>query len=343
MLPARSSRLLLFALLLSTTLLMSLHLILVNRRHALPTSGPPLLAKREANSSSPSSETGNSTFCPEVAVEFPPELPPLINVTSQVENLMTQPIINPHFYGYVHNPRDICSSDKQVDILFVVPSAPENVWKRRKVRKFHQGLYRQLRHYRNTAVLFFLGIPDSSKPESALAQALVCAEVRKYGDIVQENFTDIYHNIRLKAVSMLRWASSYCPKATYVIRTDDDVLISTNSIIKSIQKIGVYYDNFIVGDVKKRWNPIRLHSNKYYVSMEEYSNNTYPPFAVGGLLGYPSKTVRLLYEASLRVRPLWLDDVYITGICAIEVGAVLLKDAPFRFRHLKEEYLGGVI
>ena len=71
----------------------------------------------------------------------------------------------------------------------------------------------------------------------------MCREVEKYGDIVQENFTDIYSNIRLKAVSMLRWAASYCPTATYVIRTDDDVVVSVNSILKSIQvthKLGFY-------------------------------------------------------------------------------------------------------
>ncbi|XP_005103715.2 beta-1,3-galactosyltransferase 1-like [Aplysia californica] len=279
-------------------------------------------------------QSGHSSF-----PRMPPPLPLLRNLSSKVEAFLEEPVINPHPYGYLHNPEMMCG-EKHVDILFVIPSAPENVWKRRKVRKSGLGLYSRLKSFKSVSVVFFLGLPDAHKKQANLTQTIVCAEAEKYGDIVQENFTDVYRNIRLKAVSMLRWAATYCSNASYVIRMDDDVAITVNVILSSIKIVGSRYDNFVLGDVKKDWGPSRYAKNKYYVTKAEFANDTYPPFALGGLLGYPLKTVRLLFEASLRVKPLWLDDVYITGLCAPEIDAVLVSDMGFRFRHLKEDVNG---
>ena len=73
--------------------------------------------------------------------------------------------------------------------------------------------------------------------------------------------------------------------------------------------------------------------DKYVVPYEDYPFPKWPPYALGGLLGYPLKTVRLLYEASLRVKTVWLDDVYITGICARFVNVTLVHDSNFVFDH----------
>ena len=73
----------------------------------------------------------------------------------------------------------------------------------------------------------------------------------------------------------------------------------------------------------------RDNRSKYFVSEEEFPAKTFPTFALGGLLGYPLKTVILLYEAALRVETLWLDDVYITGLCARRINATVLDDSIF--------------
>ena len=54
---------------------------------------------------------------------------------------------------------------------------------------------------------------------------------------------------------------------------------------------------------------------------------------LGGLLGYPACTVTLLYQATLRVKAVWLDDVYVTALCAREVGAELVVDDDFSAMH----------
>lgn len=164
-------------------------------------------------------------------------------------------------------------------------------------------------------------------------QSLIDIEAGLYGDIVQESFVDVYENIRHKSVSMLKWASTSCQQATYVIRTDDDVVVDIPKVFRVMERKRQQFTDFIVGDRKDGWKPVRDTESKYFLSEQEYPPDTLPPFALGGLLGFPISTVSLLYQAALRTKPVWLDDVYITGLCAPNVDVPLLKDIDFWFKH----------
>ncbi|XP_013064274.2 beta-1,3-galactosyltransferase 1-like [Biomphalaria glabrata] len=251
-----------------------------------------------------------------------------IAVKNSVIDFLSQPIVNNFSFTYVNNPKNVCSTDVP-EVLLVVPSAPENFENRVKVRRSGRGMYTM--NVNNRArLLFFVGKPANN---NRTLQSKVNDEAYVYGDIVQMDFVDVYRNILLKAVSMLKWAATYCPKATYVIRTDDDVKVDVQQLLKVLKRKSEQYENFILGDKKVSWEVVRSNTSKYFVSQQEYLPSTLPPFALGGLLGYPSSTVSLLYQAALRLKPLWLDDVFITGMCAPKVGVLLLDDPDFVFTH----------
>ena len=42
-------------------------------------------------------------------------------------------------------------------------------------------------------------------------EASVRVESARYGDIVQTDYLDSYHNLTLKAVSWMRWVDAHCP------------------------------------------------------------------------------------------------------------------------------------
>ncbi|CAL1538674.1 unnamed protein product [Lymnaea stagnalis] len=245
---------------------------------------------------------------------------------------LSQPVVNDHNFEFIRNPIDACAGSAPPEVLFVIPSAPGNSEKRDRVRKGALGAYAR-EPSNNATVLFFTGTPDCSE-DWALQQAHIDDEFHLHGDIVQENFPDVYRNIRLKAVSMLRWAVTYCKHAKYVIRTDDDVVVNVKQIVSVVRQKHRDHLEFVIGVVKDDWKPAR-NKGKYHMSVEEYPDPLYPPFALGGLLGYPLTSVALLYQAALRVKPIWLDDVYITGICASKVGVTLLRDPNFKFTHVK--------
>ncbi|CAL1538682.1 unnamed protein product [Lymnaea stagnalis] len=250
-----------------------------------------------------------------------------VHVKGSVIAFLSQPILDTYVASYTHNPRNACAAGA-TEVLVVVPSAPGNFENRVKVRKGGRGEY--VGNPENKArLLFFVGNPANNQS----VQAKLDEESKQYGDIVQENFDDVYKNIRLKAMSMLRWAITFCARAKYVIRTDDDVRVDMTTLVSVLRRKRELYENFIVGDRKDNWEAVRNNNSKYYLSPEDYPSPTLPPFALGGLLGYPMSSVSLLYQAALRTRPIWLDDVFITGICAPKVNVPLLRDKDFVFKH----------
>lgn len=74
-------------------------------------------------------------------------------------------------------------------------------------------------------VVFLLGDPDN-----ATLQTIVEEESRRYGDIVQEGFIDSYNNLTLKSVMLLKWVTQRCSNALYVMKTDDDTMVSLTSL-----------------------------------------------------------------------------------------------------------------
>ncbi|XP_005103299.1 lactosylceramide 1,3-N-acetyl-beta-D-glucosaminyltransferase-like [Aplysia californica] len=260
--------------------------------------------------------------------------------SSNLSDFLSQPIINPHDNGYTLNLVTFCA-DSDPDVLVIIPSAPGNFQRRQKTRQrlgSTNNVSRDSVQAETVRVksLFFLGIPNGDNATNV--QNMILEEFSLYQDIVQENFSDVYSNIRIKAVGMLKWVSEFCPQAKMVIRSDDDVTINNmTALLNSALNAYTKQDNFIIGAKLWRWLPNRHKCSKYYVSEKEYPDFTYPPGFRGGLLAYPIKTAKLLFEASLRVKSLWLDDVYITGLCSSHINATLLVDENFAFRHRPEQ------
>ena len=59
--------------------------------------------------------------------------------------------------------------------------------------------------------------PSSPEPTNAQTtnffpvEASVRVESARYGDIVQTDYLDSYHNLTFKAVSWMRWVDAHCP------------------------------------------------------------------------------------------------------------------------------------
>ena len=71
-------------------------------------------------------------------------------------------------------------------------------------------------------------------------QTAVANEVRNYGDILQESFTDSYHNLTLKSVAMLKWVNLNCHLSSnntslapeFLLKTDDDIFINVDRLLR---------------------------------------------------------------------------------------------------------------
>ncbi|CAL1538669.1 unnamed protein product, partial [Lymnaea stagnalis] len=252
-----------------------------------------------------------------------------LEAKKNVITFLTKHVINQHDFEYVRNPVNACVETKS-EILFAVLSAPGNFKLRESVRNGDIGEFARTTS-NGARLLFFTGAFPCNENATKL-QTRLSDEYHNHGDIVQEDFLDVFQNFRLKAVSMLRWTHTYCTDVKYVVRMDDNIVVNVSNIVRVMDAKSQQYPNFVVGRIRTDWRTSRRRS-KPMRREEDYSSATFPPFVLGELQGYPPSTVSLLYHAAIRAEPILLEDVFITGICATSVDVPLQSDPDFVFRH----------
>ncbi|KAH8262186.1 hypothetical protein KR038_008562 [Drosophila bunnanda] len=167
-------------------------------------------------------------------------------------------------------------------------------------------------HYgsrRDVGMAFVLGRGTNESLNKALTQ-----ENFIYGDLIRGNFIDSYNNLTLKTISTLEWADLHCPKAKYVLKTDDDMFINVPKLLSFLDK---HKDKrTIYGRLAKKWKPIRNKKSKYYVSVDQFAAGVFPSFTTGPAYVLTGDIVHELYVRSLKTVYLKLEDVFTTGIVA---------------------------
>lgn len=174
--------------------------------------------------------------------------------------------------------------------------------------------------------LFLLGT-SSNEAERANHQKLLEFEDRIYGDILQWDFTDSFFNLTLKETSFLKWFSTYCGRARYIFKGDDDVFVNVQNIVEYLGDADVR--NLFVGDVIFKARPIRRKDNKYYIPLALYNKNFYPPYAGGGGFLMDGSLARKLHGASENLDLYPIDDVFL-GMCLEALQVSPVKHDAFR-------------
>lgn len=143
------------------------------------------------------------------------------------------------------------------------------------------------------------------------------SEAQKHGDIVVEDFIDDYTNLTLKSVFMLKWVVNHCSSVPFVLKTDDDMLINVQGLLKELNK-DMYKPSqpMIIGRIQEGTMPFRSRSSKWYLPSWLYPEKILPTFAAGTGYVMTQRAVADIYSKSLDVPLLPLEDVFITGVVA---------------------------
>lgn len=225
------------------------------------------------------------------------------------------PSVNPHDFKCLINPKDLCSS-KNLHFIIYVHSAPRNYKKRQTIRQTW-GARSVLKKY-HMRVVFIMGVVAD---QTVMDQ--VRLESNTYGDIVVENFLDTYRNLTYKAIAGLKWVSNYCDAVTYVIKSDDDILIDMPALMEQMNSTEIRSygtKNIIMCNQWVRMKVIRDKKSKWYISKEEFPDDYFPPYCSGSVFIMTSDAVHKLFWASLGTKFFWVDDFYLTGLLVKKVG-----------------------
>ncbi|CAN7939355.1 unnamed protein product [Ixodes hexagonus] len=231
-------------------------------------------------------------------------------------------------FDYIINSRHLCLGNDtalpRVDYLFMVFSAVGNSAHRTAIRETWAG---DAKLYPDTRMAFLLGATNDSRLQSS-----VQSESSAYSDIVQESFVDSYRNVTLKSIMMLRWASTFCRHARFVVKVDDDTYLNVANFFATM---AARSPDAIYGKLFEGSKPIRDPDNKWHVSVKEYSDSSYPNYVAGSAYVLGSRVAETLYRATGYVKPFPMEDAYITGACAESAGVPRVHHSGFNSQKIE--------
>ncbi|XP_017879469.1 beta-1,3-galactosyltransferase 1-like isoform X2 [Ceratina calcarata] len=220
--------------------------------------------------------------------------------------------IHPENTTSVLSPSNICSPSSY--LLIIICSAVMNFKARTAIRNTWANKNNLDGVYNSTVkVAFLLGQSDNDTFNNIIAE-----ESHQYNDIIQEKFLDTYNNLTLKSVMMLKWITSNCGQAKYLMKTDDDMFVNIPALMKTLQARS-QTTNTLLGSLICNAKPILDPMNKWYTPKYMYSEKIYPNYLSGTGYVMSLDVAIKLYHAALTTPLLHLEDVYVTGICAKHV------------------------
>ncbi|RUS91280.1 hypothetical protein EGW08_000992 [Elysia chlorotica] len=286
------------------------------------------------------------------AVKNPDVKPGKVQVTS-----MSKKLLEKGFFRDVILPSTSCKG-RNIELLICVPVKRDS-FAVREVIRLTWGSYAWTsgrlglntttsgeRPVGEIMIVFFVG--SSSLESSKAEQDSLIKEAKIYGDIYQADFIDTYENLTLKSISILNFVSLHCPNARYVAKIDEDIYVNVPVLLKELnletKKLAAVESNslvsslnipqFVYGYLFRRAVAIRNKKNKWYTSLEDYKPKFYPNYLSGTAYVMSGTAALSLYEATLKVPIFWMEDIYVTGMCAAFARIPLISNqklfSPFK-------------
>ncbi|MEQ2293388.1 Beta-1,3-galactosyltransferase 2 [Ameca splendens] len=219
------------------------------------------------------------------------------------EKLSAQP------YRYILNEPFKCR-DSMPFLILLIAAEPRQTDARNSIRQTwgNESVAGGLGFVR----LFLLGTGKSS---DAFLQSSIEEESRVYHDIIQQDYQDTYYNLTTKTLMGMNWVATYCPHVSYVMKTDSDMFVNTEYLIQKLLKPELPpRQRYFTGYLMRGYAPNRNKDSKWYMPPELYPSERYPIFCSGTGYVFSGDMAELIYQASLSIRRLHLEDVYV-GIC----------------------------
>lgn len=203
-------------------------------------------------------------------------------------------------------PRSVCEGGEAVEIVALITSVPENIAEREAVRKTW-GSY--TRNNKSNFRLIFLFGGGWSKAKNAILKR----ESDLFGDILQEDYIDGYYNLTYKVISGFRWVSRTCSQAKFVMRGADDCYVNMTYIFDLFNEYGDHprFTEHQVGQCYVDFKPYWAPDFKGFLSGNEYSMESFPPYALGTIYFTSASLTREIVTKSEYIPFFPIEDAYI--------------------------------
>ena len=147
-------------------------------------------------------------------------------------------------------------------------------------------------------------------------------ESNRYGDIIQANFFESFHNLTLKVILGLRWVSSECPSARFVYKGDDDMLVNFEHMTSYLSQVPESTTQTLFMGNMMTNSPVIRTASKYQVRRDVYPFKFFLPYFSGGGYIMSAEAVRRMARTTESTKLIPIDDAY-AGILAYRAGVPL--------------------
>jgi hypothetical protein len=248
------------------------------------------------------------------------------------------------------------SADNSRSVFIAVISAPENrdsrdkirqTWKKHveEINRLNRNSDRNCPLFCNIEFAFVLGPTTNTSSQISITE-----ESAKYKDIIQISDTQEFPSY-MTMPGVINWIYSRCPQIDFLFKVEDDMHVNVH---KQAYFVRDYYqfgntDNMTIysqqnGDESNigrlnKYKPKRsMQANSFplnfkhiinytlikggekMVSLDEWPWNTYPKYFNGPAYLMHKSTILPLLAAIQTTPAFFLEEVYITGICADKAG-----------------------
>ncbi|GAA0152719.1 glycosyltransferase [Lithospermum erythrorhizon] len=179
------------------------------------------------------------------------------------------------------------SPRKQLDLFIGVFSTANNFKRRMAVRR--TWMQYEVVRSGQVAVRFFVGLHKNQMVNDELWD-----EARTYGDIQLMPFIDYYSIITWKTIAICIFGTEVV-SSKFVMKTDDDAFVRVDEILTSLKSVNVTR-GLLYGLINSDSHPHRDPDSKWYISPEEWSEETYPPWAHGPGYVVSSDIAKAIYK-----------------------------------------------
>ncbi len=190
---------------------------------------------------------------------FISEFKDLLNVSVIDNNLI---LTNKNYFESNQEKIEILSPFRKTELLVGIPSAPQSLNKRNRIRETWAKFKGNWSH------LFLVGSPY--KKENKI-------ENDTFGDIVYIDKFDQYNKTLPIKTTALLWLGNQL-NVSWIFKTDDDVFLNIPILINLIKtlKPPIY-----AGHILYKTRPIRKKELKWFVSKEDWPKKHFPTYALG--------------------------------------------------------------
>ncbi|CAL1531596.1 unnamed protein product [Lymnaea stagnalis] len=229
-----------------------------------------------------------------------------------------KPSIHPvnHSFSFLITGESVCQETPF--LLVVIPSVIDHREMREAIRRTwikaaetnswpRANVTVRLKH------IFLFGYNKNSKLQDFRR---LLRESHEHRDVVMVDFEDSYRNLTIKILSGLRWMTSFCPRAEFLLKVDEDTFINAPLMtelllrVRQEERTGKY----VLGLRHAYRQPVVARHGKWAVSKEEYPLDYYPHYLYGHTYAISRLGVGELLDKSKYARIIAPEDAYITGI-----------------------------